>query len=147
MTAPKTDLTNTADLTVVGDWVTKLVAARAKQKEGKAEEAEAKEIIAEHLGDKKIGVVDGAPVLSVTVKDMSWPPALSKLDLVAEEIGSKVADAMWNLLKGLGVETTLTAKVVAPTMRTLARQVLADHTLTKEVTSINTDRFVDKKQV
>lgn len=135
-----------APVDVISDVVQRLIAARIKEAEGKAEKDEARDIILDHMAKlgKTVGVVDGAPVFEIKNKPNAFPPAVSKLPLVAEEIGKKASKAVWEVLKNLGVTTSLPAATLAPALQAIAAGVLEDHTSRGTTTSVETSRFKPK---
>jgi hypothetical protein len=135
-----------APIDVISDWVQKLIDARVKEAEGKAEKEEARDIILAHMAEagKKIGVVNGAPVLEIKTKPNAFPPSLAKLDAVSVDIGEKTAKAVWEVLKNLGIATTLPSKMLVPAIQAIARGVLEDYTSRGTTTSVETARFKPK---
>lgn len=133
---------------VLGDWYEKLITLRARMESDKADETEAKGKIQALLEEngKRIGLINGQPVIEVSTSTYRNAPNLGKLDDVAAVIGARTSGLIGELFDKLGITAGFPVESLSPLLQVAARKVLTEFTTKSERVSVETKKFIEKAQ-
>jgi len=137
-----------APIDALSDRYQRLIDARAAMDKAKAEEKEANGELQEYLAEHgaSIGLIDGMPVCEMSTGPRRSAPPLKAFDDIAGDMAARNAEIVVELLQKLEVTVKIPLGALVKVLRGAAREVLDSHITTRDVTTLETKKFLPKQK-